>query len=379
MSCSACHGTIADGEDILRCVIEKCKKHYHPSCTGMGNLSGQEVHSWVCPECSCNMKRGGDNSRTPVGHAKKSRDSRDSNVTIRKKVTPIIAEVLKSHEPNIDVPSEFQAEIRNLRTEMSSLRNQLTHAVSLISSYETKLDSYAIHVAALNTKLEMYENRHLKTPPRDYPPSVSADATASVTRLQETKRLIKPQQQRPLPITSSGDNTGKVAITVAVEAENGNKSARALKQIESNDVSGLTDQHWTEVRRRRSRGPISLCGAAGPAITSLKAVEPIRQLHLWNMASSADDIRQYLKQLCPTGSCTVEELTPKGNYKSYKLSVPEAHYDTCYSTDVWPTNARIKAWINYRKPASQARVDTVLPAVSATSPDQQPFRGPCRS
>lgn len=369
MSCSACRGVIVDDEGYLRCMVESCKKIYHPPCTGGKNPTAEERKTWVCPECYCATKRGGDNNLTPVGIAKKTRDP---NVTFRSKnIQPVVAGVRK-----YDEPSELSVEIRGLKSEMATLRDQLTHAVSLLTSYETKLDNYALQVIALSTKLEGYESRVLRAPEvsvfRSLPSPVISPT--SKNQVQGTKRLLKSEQPQGAVSTSGSGLKGVPAASVVNEGKNGNKSVHMhqVKIVESNDVTAQADQQWIEVKRRRSRGPTSLCGAAGPAITTLKAVEPVKYLHLWNMASSADDVLQYLRQLCPTGSCTVQELTPKGNYKSFKIGVPEAHYVTCYSIDVWPINARIKAWINYGKREGPAR-GSVIPGTTTPS-NQLPFR-----
>ncbi|KAJ8736331.1 hypothetical protein PYW08_006987 [Mythimna loreyi] len=90
-------------------------------------------------------------------------------------------------------------------------------------------------------------------------------------------------------------------------------------------------------------------GTAGPDITSLKAAKPRKYLHLWNMESTADDVRAYLNQLCPSGSCTVNELKSKGHYRSYKIGIPIDYFETCFSINVWPVNAKIQPWIPFRK------------------------------
>lgn len=377
MSCSACCGGFADDEDYLRCMVELCDKTYHIPCAGGKHLTDEDRKTWVCPECGSAMKRGGDNSLTPVGLAKKHRDP---NVTFRKKIPPKNNEIQKSDDSNA-----LSTEIQNLRSEMSLLRDQLTHAVSLIASYETKLDTFALQVVSLNTKLEGYENKvldiNLVTP--SLPSSLNPPSLKKPAEFTKQSRHgnHKKQQERVGVIDSTlRDVPASIALkgaatTMEVGHNERSESAR-LHVTEIVGCSGLTtpaDQQWTEVKRRKSRGPTSLCGTAGPAITTLKAVEPVKHLHLWNMASNADDILQYIKQLCPTGTCTVEELTPKGNYKSYKIGVPEAHYEACYSIDVWPVNARIKAWINYRKPSGPAKLGLAAAGMTTTS-NRQPFR-----
>lgn len=109
------------------------------------------------------------------------------------------------------------------------------------------------------------------------------------------------------------------------------------------------DINWTEVRHKKSRQSLSLRCVAGPDVTSLKAAESRRHFHLWNMLSGADEIKVYLSGLCPQKAVTVEQLKTTNNYNSFKIGVPEDCYDKCFSVDVWPENARVKKWINYKK------------------------------
>ncbi|CAH2092333.1 unnamed protein product [Euphydryas editha] len=88
-------------------------------------------------------------------------------------------------------------------------------------------------------------------------------------------------------------------------------------------------QLMKDVKRRKSRGHESMRGTSKSFTCGI-------------MASGVDEILQYLGQLCPVGSSTIQELQSKGNYKSYKNGVPVDFCTKCFSTDVWPVNARIK-------------------------------------
>ncbi|CAH2088001.1 unnamed protein product [Euphydryas editha] len=149
MNCSACREAMASQEDYLRCSLDTCKKVYHVLCSGVTNATNKDKSTWVCPECCCSTKKGGDNSLTPVGTSKKTRDQ---NVTFRKRTG-------KESQPKCEEPGELAMEIRGLRSEISILREQLLSAVALISTYETKLEGYATQIVALNAKLEEH---HIK-------------------------------------------------------------------------------------------------------------------------------------------------------------------------------------------------------------------------
>lgn len=391
MSCAACSTAILLDEDSLRCALDGCRKMYHLLCAG-GKRPSDSANAWVCPECSCAARRGGDNSLTPVGTSK---TLRDPNVTYRKvipvagtgkilnkKTDPLTEEQATTriekdqHDHETDLPTE----IRSLRQDILLLKDQLSAAVTIILSYETKLERYATHVQSLHEKIEQNYARSPLADSRQFRLAVSpSEGSAEPPKLVH-KKVVKKNAQvgifrvPPTPGENSRVPNGVVKQSVAADNQSvdaGNQSVAAVNTNEPRVAINpgvlavdTQQQPWTEVRKR-SRRPPSLCGTAGPAITSLKAVEARTFIHLWNMESSADDIRSYLHQLCPVGTCTVEELTARGNYKSYKLGVPAVYTETCLSTEVWPVNARLKTWITYRQPSGpQKRMD-----------NDRPFRG----
>lgn len=346
MSCAACCTVILDGEDFLRCTQEECGKRYHYLCTGgskPAESSATNLVAWICPECNCKSKRGGDNSHTPVGVSKKTRDS---NITYRKKVDT---------ELNTEFHLSLSSEIHSLRLEVSVLKDQLTQAVSLISRYETKLEKYTSAVETLHSKLDKSEVYHtaaipsLQSKPKETSPVKTSNLKRKYAAKKSTQTTLRPVQQvHTGESTQSGSSMSQSSI-----------HRDAPTQLPSTQ-DAEDRQQWTEVRRNRR--PASLCGTAGPTITTLRAVEPRSYIHLWNMESSVDDIREYLRQLCPGGSCTVVELSTKGDYKSYKIGVPVAYHETCMSADVWPVNARLKKWIVYnRKPMEHAPRNSTQP------------------
>ncbi|KAF9824592.1 hypothetical protein SFRURICE_004049 [Spodoptera frugiperda] len=154
------------------------------------------------------------------------------------------------------------------------------------------------------------------------------------------------EQQVPTDVSLQLDAVPASTCVVAALDDTPKIISQTMAPVNSNLVNSLS---WSEVVRKPSRRAVSIHGAAGPNVTSLKAVEVRKHLHLWNMESTADEIQKYLYTLCNTDTCTVQELTPKGNYKSFKIGVPLACFEKCYSADVWPMNARIKPWIYYRK------------------------------
>lgn len=390
MSCAACNGSFGDDEESLCCTEKTCGKKYHVLCT-CGRISTENIReSWICPECCCAAKKGGDNSMTPVGSTKKSRD-RDSNVTFRKKAS-VTNEIL----PN-QLGQELLSEMRELRCEVLLLKNQLSRTLSTITTYETKLQSYDFKLANHEALISKYEvkitnyasevnslNAKLKT--------YSHTAGCLKTKSTQTSQLEPLHIVQPKPVdskpTSPSQSTpkrqtkspiaqvqkqGRVELVTQVSIPKlQSNSGSPNRSLTTNNVELISaantlndDQQWIEAKRKNRKHSLK-CGAAGPAVTELRAVEARKHIHLWNMVSGIEEVREYVNKLCPNGSCTVVELTAKGDYKSYKIGVPVAYFDTCYSEKVWPVNARIKPWVNYGGSVKRTS------AISKTGPPPSP-------
>lgn len=359
MNCSACCNIIDDDEGVLRCSRDNCGKLYHPMCTGVRSLMNVDIDTWTCPECRCAIKRGGDNSFTPVGA------KQDPNVTIRKNTSTLPTNNFIKYV-DVDSNNALASEINDLRTEMSSLKELLTKALSLISSHEDKLEVYAIQVKQLNAKLEKYEKPDIQSAaPRDV-----RKLNSCSTKLTSTKPTTVKQQ----PVQKVDNSQHLRQSSQQPKFIHAKPTSQTLDHsvftVPSQECDTDADGEWTEVKKRNSkRRHQPLHGTADPQSIKLKAVEIRKYFHLWNMASDIDEVREYLSQLYPTTKCTVEELNARGDYKSYKIGVPVESYASIYSAEIWPLNARIKPWINYKRSSPTSKIGELQ-----NPPVREPFR-----
>ena len=373
--CSACNTELLSGDAFLECAVAECTKVYHYFCNNR-QLTLEERTSWVCPECYaagksiyCNELPISVNS-TPI-----------TNISARNKNQPVPL------SPE-DLPFHIGLEMQLLREQINVLTVQLADAMSTIGQFQFALSDCTKKVEMCNQKLSKLEQAPICSRCHSDPPGIStlpetinttdrqlySEPVASSSKAKQdihTKCISEPPP--PPRASSSEPNTDftpaeMVAQTAAsnLQASDAHEWTRVTKkskyrrpvstpaemvtQTAASNLQASDAHEWTRVTNKsKYRRPVSIQGAAGPTVTSLRAVEARKHLHLWNMESTADEIRDYLRTLCGTDACTIDELTPKGNYKSFKIGVPVACYERCYSADVWPVNARIKAWINYRK------------------------------
>ncbi|KAJ8711701.1 hypothetical protein PYW08_008655 [Mythimna loreyi] len=375
--CHACSDIIDKNDLHLICNTKACHNSLHLSCIQKGNTPYKDITSWICMECACKIEIIND-----VSLACSQNEIRDPNVTLRKKQSS--ATVL--HEDQHLPTGELTSEIRYLRQEVLSLSEQLCQAMSCITSYHDKLELFSNQITTLDEKLKYYEDKQAdicNSPVTETDSPVSTITTTktaarkkskkskltrqtkslygsestpgSVTEQNHKSQHTLPQTlilQTPLNQTSPVLPPAVPSVTPpapsSVQLRPDFCSARDTPPVLHQEPVITPKKVWgTQPKKSSNHRWVS--GTAGPDITSLKAAEERKYLHLWNMESTADDVRSYLNQLCPSGSCTVDELKPKGHYRSYKIGIPVDYFETCFSINVWPINAKIQPWIPYRK------------------------------
>ncbi|XP_063380852.1 uncharacterized protein LOC134667383 [Cydia fagiglandana] len=164
--CAAgCKDIITDMKDALQCKSETCQKVFHRLCITSNKLTTTEKSNWTCPDCKAALKKGGDNSATPV------RNQLVDNITVRKK---IVQQPQKSVEPPesrspstletkiqaSDVTGEsesslvrelqlFRLELAGMRQELSTMNNNLEKLSNTVSGLDDRLTSLEQRVQIL--------------------------------------------------------------------------------------------------------------------------------------------------------------------------------------------------------------------------------------
>lgn len=370
MICAGCRQDDRNGEEYMQCMNEACAKYYHLGCAG--TLSGVQRATWVCPECCIAARKVGRNCSVPVGTPTTLR-----NITMRRRNPPGPARAIDS---SISYSSIMDATVQTVDAsvlgdsvpgEVQLLREQMTYLTEQLADALTAIERYHSALTICTAKVEVVSQKLMKLENSLESKSLSADTAMPLASENDTLPPIEsakawgPKGGRVKP---KGQGNASVAVarptgrTLSLDETRNEDQQHGMEfNCQNNNQTGIapSDGHddvsggdWVEAQTRKKRRQTSIRCTAGPSITTLKAVEYRKYIHLWNMFSGAEDVREYLQSLCPDGSCTVEELKSKGDYRSYKLGVPVAFFDKCMSADVWPENARVKMWF-FRKPSNK--------------------------
>lgn len=321
--CYACNTPFDEGEKELLCMVEGCSNRFHAACAGASRFTAEEEADWACPHCRCWIPKGGDYSQTPVGASK----FRATNVTFRKKP---LANVTIS-EP-LELPSldylEVLSEFKFIRQEMKVMKDMMFQHDCKLQALMDKLATMSEAPAQLNAAVA---SRSRSVPPED-PNGQPGSSTTTYATVAASPAKVSNGRPEPLPPAEGEAGT--------LEGTESNTNKRL-------DLSENSDGHAPKPSQRPQRPTSMRCN---PTKISLKAVEYRKFIHLWNMVSGVEEVKEYLKELCPGDNFTVEELRAKGDYKSYKIGIPDAHFDRCFTVDAWPDNARLKVWMPFRGP-----------------------------
>ncbi|KAJ2940332.1 hypothetical protein O0L34_g6 [Tuta absoluta] len=141
----------------------------------------------------------------------------------------------------------------------------------------------------------------------------------------------------------------------------------------SKETVSNTDAEWTQVKRKPKRSnpktrqqrdsneplhqssssrqtraslPEMLRGTAAPGPNSLRAAERKHDLHLYNVliGTTVDEVRAYLNTICKADVCTVMALKARGEYASFKISVPTMLTEHVLDAKNWPEDICIRQW-----------------------------------
>ncbi|KAI5638221.1 hypothetical protein NE865_09167 [Phthorimaea operculella] len=262
------------------------------------------------------------------------------NVTIRKERTTVNFD--EEDLPNSpDHPgSSLSSEIRLLREQVALMNSNLLKVIDSVERAHEKIDECSIKLTDIDERILNLES------------ALSKMETVEAPVIQKQKRKRRKSTANinlnlpAPPPTNETDNKNSEDI-LSPDNEANSETADSI-----DDDDDQTAGNWIEYRGRKKRitKPIFQRGTAGPNVTTLRAVEPTKTIHLWNMhmESRVDEIHTYLKTLCGPKPCKVEELKARGAYKSFKLTVSEELFDKCIATNLWPNNARIKEWTPFR-------------------------------
>lgn len=347
MICHACGGVLDVGEEYLQCMVTTCGLLYHYLCNNR-KLTSEEKAVWVCPECCIARKKGGRNCNTPVGTPVSIK-----NVVCRKNSeSPHTA-------PELTKDPTVAQELRLTRNQMTLLTGQLADAIAAIAQYQDMLAESVKKFDFINARLMKLESVPVcSCKCNELEPRTSGTDTSSPKPKPKRKRRARKDSANQIssPAVKMGKISSEEVANPSGEIPTAYPRGDGLEQAENiNGGEEAASEEFQEVRYRRGRFA-SVRGTAGPDVNPLKAVEQRRFIHLWNMVSGVDDVREYLQTLNPECTYVVEELKPKGEYKSFKIGVPAKMYEMCLTPSIWPDNARVKAWL-FRRSQNRGKLE----------------------
>lgn len=141
LNCAGCQTQITD-KNTISCSTKGCNKIFHLMCVSSSGAAPEDKSIWVCPECHCSTKKGGDNSSTPVRNTERKADFTPSEAP---------AQV-----------SELTSEIRLLREDITSMKAELKTAVQTLARCEERFDDFSAKMQVYESRLKAVEEQKIE-------------------------------------------------------------------------------------------------------------------------------------------------------------------------------------------------------------------------
>lgn len=254
-------------------------------------------------------------------------------------VNDAVAEKMKSLEARLVV--EIRAAVSSIsEQEKNRLKAELMEANEKCRKLEAE-------VKDLKTKIE--------------------NQSSSKNKVQKQKATKNPQTQKiaevdceivmsPVSVKNSTVQTPVAATSVkppalsyaAVATKTAVSATAGVKQ----DLSVRTEAqngNWIEVKHNKN--PVKR--GENCSVTTLKAVERKKYLHLWRLDKSTteESLTQYIKGVIGICELFVYKLKPREerNYASFKVGVPEHFFEKLCNPEIWPLNIEFSEWTFFRR------------------------------
>ncbi|KAI5637534.1 hypothetical protein NE865_09667 [Phthorimaea operculella] len=254
--------------------------------------------------------------------------------------------------------SSLVLELRLLREQITIMNATLGKVVDSVQRCHEKVDECSVKLTDIDERLSTLEA--CQPQPENEFVSPVASPKKSKAKRRKNKPTSKDTSTPPAKDSTKTNITEKRSpdVTDAHLATAGPSkhpsTEKNREKLDSDDDSSdneLNPHDWQVQRNKRRRQKHSFqYGTAGPDATTLRAIEPRKYIHLWNMASGKEEVQAYLQHTCGSGTFTIEELRARGDYKSYKIGVHEPLFEKFMSPTLWPNNARIREWMPFRAP-----------------------------
>lgn len=378
-TCAGCLSSI-ESRQYLRCLI--CTDTYDLQCANVSEkrfyntMTSDHKREWKCQRCVCRQPKG-DNTNTPVrGTVAESSNNMTANDSLNISnfdacsnqcgSTAYDNVTLRRHQTNRSDSIAFSGNIEDDNICMTSIRNtireELQQALSerlsnLISkavenhfaSILSKFAQLENRLTTFEAKLELVANATCMLQNSMAPPPVNPHKTKESKAGPSKKGSSKPVVTRPGPSqpvltepVPSVRRFSKAEITSHSEPDLPRPLSRANNATASSNPG---DEGWTEVKRPRKLLSVKR-GTATPGTTQLEASERSLYIHAYylKIGTTANRVRAHLEVVCGEDVCAVETLKARGNYASFKLTVPSRYAEKVMDPNNWAKDIALKPW-----------------------------------
>lgn len=344
-TCAGCLSAIMEGRQFLRCSL--CKAVYDLQCANISekhfsdSMTKEIRDVWKCQLCVCCQPRK-DNSNTPVRCAASPSasgcpvmcDDSIADYTLDQSQTDSMNKVtFRRQQPaaNLFDASSVSINTACLDNIRYVVRDELQNAiserlVSLISnSVREQFASIFDTVSSLSLRVAALENK-LSSMLR--PPIAVGDVGGDVVSSGGPREENQPRDESSI-------------LDPLIANRNVEDPTNGQRRIPETVSGGLP-----KVEKRPRKSLDVKRGTAAPGTTQLEASERRQYIHVYylKLGTTGDQVRAHVSSVLGREVCAVEALKARGDYASFKLSVPSQYAGRVLDPENWAKDICVKPW-----------------------------------
>lgn len=178
--------------------------------------------------------------------------------------------------------------------------------------------------------------------------AINARKTKGARNISPVVRTGRPEELEPNASSNLSEPPTPTQPLPADSPQLESVDTAALPMIHARDNNN--DLDWVEIKRKKSRrAPDNVTrgtALAGSTVCALAAAERKSYLHLYYVqtGTTAEQVIAHLRKICVDDKCSAEVLRSRGDYASFKLTVPTKNVENYMKPEHWAEDVHIKPW-----------------------------------
>lgn len=358
--CGKCRKTSASKDDTMVKCAGICGHIFHTTCLKLTKRDFKTLLTyptnikWFCIDCEMALF----DTNGTLEYNTLAWDTKDA---------PLLSRILRKMDSLTSVVDSVKTELESLKSIQNSVPLSQTQSLTT-STDDTTIniidETVQENIVALPNNGNKYKTRskslndNLCNDNIDIKLNTNAKSNQNQNVAQQVSKnkLVSPKNVNKIP------HQERIELLPPATSTTDVKSGEDMSKFTESALLVATPDTYAKVLTTKSQGKTTIKEINNDkfkyivgtgALTNVKlSAEPEKAwIHLWNAAKGTEEnlILAYIKEKTPEVNVSVNKLTSKGNYASFKIGLDLKNYEIWMRAEMWPAGLRVKQFFYPRR------------------------------